>query len=224
VVGVTETKGESLIDIGEDKRVYIPFGAFKSLFGVKGGGIHREIVVKPLDGVPKSRVRNELLGAMRGIRKIHPLEDEDFSLNEASMIAKETAGITNVLNLVAMLIGGMAILVGGFGVANILFVSVKERIPIIGLQKALGAKRSFILWQFLFEAIALSLLGGFLGLTLVFLAAWGVRSFSSFEMILSLDNVIRGLWVSSVVGLVAGIAPAWSASKLLPVEAIRQAG
>jgi putative ABC transport system permease protein len=224
VIGVTETKGESLIDIGEDERIYIPFGAFKSLFGVNGGGIHREIVVKPMPGVPKSRVRNELLGAMRGIRKIHPLEDEDFSLNEASMIAKETAGITDILNLVAMLIGGMAILVGGFGVANILFVSVKERIPIIGLQKALGAKRSFILWQFLFEAIALSLLGGFLGLALVFLAAWGVRSFSGFEMILSLDNVIRGLWVSSVVGLVAGIAPAWSASKLLPVEAIRQAG
>ena len=224
VIGVTETKGESLIDIGEDERIYIPFGAFKSLFGVNGGGIHREIVVKPMPGVPKSRVRNELLGAMRGIRKIHPLEDEDFSLNEASMIAKETAGITDILNLVAMLIGGMAILVGGFGVANILFVSVKERVPIIGLQKALGAKRSFILWQFLFEAIALSLLGGFLGLALVFLAAWGVRSFSGFEMILSLDNVIRGIWVSSAVGLVAGIAPAWSASKLLPVEAIRQAG
>jgi putative ABC transport system permease protein len=224
VIGVTMAQGESLIDIGEDKRIYVPFGSFKSLFGIYGGGIHREIVVKPLPGVPRSRVKNELLGAMRGIRKIHPLEEEDFTLNEASMIAKETAGITNVLNLVALLIGGMAILVGGFGVANILFVSVKERIPVIGLQKALGAKRSFILWQFLFEAIALSLLGGLLGLFLVYLAALGVRSFSDFEMMLSVDNVIRGLWVSSLVGLIAGIAPAWSASKLLPVEAIRQGG
>jgi putative ABC transport system permease protein len=112
--------------------------------------------------------------------------------------------------------------VGGFGVANILFVSVKERIPVIGLQKALGAKRSFILWQFLFEAIALSMLGGLLGLLLVYLAALGVRSFSDFEMVLSFDNVVRGLWVSSAVGLIAGFAPAWSASKLLPVDAIRQ--
>lgn len=224
VIGVTVAQGESLIDIGEDRRIYLPFGAFKALFGVSGGGIHREIVVKPLPGVPRALVKNELLGAMRGIRKIHPLEEEDFTLNEASMIAKETAGITNVLNLVALLIGGMAILVGGFGVANILFVSVKERIPIIGLQKALGAKRSFILWQFLFEAIALSMLGGLLGLFLVYLAALGVRTFSEFEMNLSIDNVVRGLWVSSLVGLIAGIAPAWSASKLLPVEAIRQGG
>jgi putative ABC transport system permease protein len=162
------------------------------------------------------------MGAMRAIRKIQPLEEEDFTLNEASMIAKETAGITSILNLVALLIGGMAILVGGFGVANILFVSVKERIPVIGLQKALGAKRSFILWQFLFEAIALSMLGGLLGLLLVYLAALGVRSFSDFEMVLSFDNVVRGLWVSSAVGLIAGFAPAWSASKLLPVDAIRQ--
>jgi putative ABC transport system permease protein len=224
VIGVTVAQGESLIDIGEDQRIYVPFKSFKALFGVSGGGIHREIVVKPLPGVPRGRVKNELLGAMRGIRKIQPLEDEDFTLNEASMIARETAGITNVLNMVALLIGGMAILVGGFGVANILFVSVKERIPVIGLQKALGAKRSFILWQFLFEAIALSLLGGLLGLFLVYLAALGVRSFSDFEMMLSFDNVIRGLWVSSLVGLIAGIAPAWSASKLLPVEAIRQGG
>ncbi|NDA64286.1 MAG: FtsX-like permease family protein, partial [Chitinophagia bacterium] len=118
--------------------------------------------------------------------------------------------------------GGMAILVGGFGVANILFVSVKERVPQIGLQKALGAKRSFILWQFLFEAISLSMLGGLLGLLLVYFAALCVRSFSDFEMVLSFDNVISGLWVSSLVGLIAGIAPAWSASKLPPVEAIRQ--
>lgn len=224
VIGLTKTQGESLIDIGEDGRIYVPFGSFKALFGVNGSGIHREIVVKPKLGVPRARVKNELMGAMRGIRKIHPLEEEDFTLNEASMIAKETAGITNVLNLVALLIGGMAILVGGFGVANILFVSVKERIPQIGLQKALGAKRSFILWQFLFEAISLSMLGGLLGLLLVYLSALGVRSFSDFEMVLSFDNVVRGLWVSSLVGLIAGIAPAWSASKLPPVEAIRQGG
>jgi len=222
VIGQTKTQGESLIDIGEDGRIYIPFGSFKALFGVNGGGIHREILVKPISGVPRARVKNELMGAMRGIRKIHPLEEEDFTLNEASMIAKETAGITNILNLVALLIGGMAILVGGFGVANILFVSVKERVPQIGLQKALGAKRSFILWQFLFEAISLSMLGGLLGLLLVYFAALCVRSFSDFEMVLSFDNVISGLWVSSLVGLIAGIAPAWSASKLPPVEAIRQ--
>jgi putative ABC transport system permease protein len=222
VIGLTVAQGESLIDIGEDRRIYDPFGAFKALVGVGGGGIHREIVAKPLLGVPRARVKDELMGAMRAIRKIQPLEEEDFTLNEASMIAKETAGITSILNLVALLIGGMAILVGGFGVANILFVSVKERIPVIGLQKALGAKRSFILWQFLFEAIALSMLGGLLGLLLVYLAALGVRSFSDFEMVLSFDNVVRGLWVSSAVGLIAGFAPAWSASKLLPVDAIRQ--
>jgi putative ABC transport system permease protein len=110
-------------------------------------------------------------------------------------------------------------LVGGFGIANIMFVSVKERTNIIGIQKSLGAKNYFILFQFLFEAICLSLIGGAAGILLVFFMSF--VQLGSLELILSFNNIILGLGVSSIIGVVAGIVPATLAARLDPVEAIR---
>ena len=114
-----------------------------------------------------------------------------------------------------------SLLVGGFGIANIMFVSVKERTNLIGIQKALGAKNRFILFQFLFEAIILSLFGGLIGMFLVWLCAVGLSAALDFEFVLSFQNMMLGTGLAAFIGLVSGIIPAVSASKLDPVEAIR---
>ena len=119
-------------------------------------------------------------------------------------------------------IGGFSILVGGFGIANIMFVSVKERTKLIGIQKALGAKNNFILLQFLLESVILCIIGGILGLLLVFALTVTASSMTDFSIQLSIENVILGLSVSVIIGIISGIIPALSAARLDPVEAIRR--
>jgi len=140
-------------------------------------------------------------------------------LNRPEAIANAISGVFDVLGLAGWIIGGFSMLVGGFGIANIMFVSVKERTSIIGLQKSLGAKNYFILFQFLFESIFLSLIGGLSGLLLVWLLTF--IPFGSLNVVLSIKNIVLGLGVSSVIGLVAGIVPAAMAARLDPVIAIR---
>jgi putative ABC transport system permease protein len=128
-----------------------------------------------------------------------------------------------VIAMVGWIIGGFSLLVGGFGIANIMFVSVKERTAIIGIQKALGAKNYFILLQFLFEAVFLSLIGGIVGLVIVVLLVLIISNTTSFHLIITTQNVFLGIGVSAAIGLIAGIIPAFSASRLDPVEAMRTA-
>ena len=125
------------------------------------------------------------------------------------------------MNLVGWVIAGFSLLVGGFGIANIMFVSVKERTNLIGIQKSLGAKNKFILFQFLFEAIILCLIGGLIGLLLVWMIAVLVTNALDFEFVLSIGNVILGTGLAILIGLISGILPAIAASKLDPVEAIK---
>lgn len=140
-------------------------------------------------------------------------------MNRPEAVAKSLDPIFNVLSVAGWIIGGFSMLVGGFGIANIMFVSVKERTSIIGLQKSLGAKNYFVLFQFLFESIFLSLIGGLAGLFLVWLLT--LAPFGSLEVTLTVKNIILGLGVSSTIGLVAGIVPAAVAARLDPVIAIR---
>ncbi|MBT6764090.1 MAG: FtsX-like permease family protein, partial [Prolixibacteraceae bacterium] len=125
-----------------------------------------------------------------------------------------------VFNMAGWIIGGFSILVGGFGIANIMFVSVKERTKIIGIQKSIGAKKYFILLQFIFEAIVLSVIGGVVGLLLIFIGTQIVSYVSEFTIILTIGNIITGLLISSVIGFIAGFMPARSAAKLDPVVAM----
>jgi putative ABC transport system permease protein len=157
---------------------------------------------------------------MRNLRQLKPMEDNDFALNEVSLISNQFDQFFVVFNMAGWIIGGFSILVGGFGIANIMFVSVKERTKIIGIQKSLGAKRYFILLQFIFEAIVLSIIGGVLGLILIFIGTIIVRYVSDFEIVLTLGNIITGLMISSVIGFIAGLMPARSAARLDPVAAI----
>ena len=124
------------------------------------------------------------------------------------------------LNLAGFIIGGFAILVGGFGIANIMYVTVRERTKIIGIQKAIGARNVFILFEFLFEAITLSVLGGAVGLLLIFIGSLIANSMMDFKIVLGLNNIVLGLAISAGIGIIAGFAPAWRASRLNPVVAI----
>ncbi|HZY80388.1 MAG TPA: ABC transporter permease, partial [Cyclobacteriaceae bacterium] len=165
-------------------------------------------------------LENEAKGLIRARRGLRPGEKDNFALNRPEAIANAIGNLFDVVGIAGAIIGGFSILIGGFGIANIMFVSVKERTSIIGLQKSLGAKNYFILFQFLFEAILLSLIGGLAGLLLVYLLTLA-PIFGSMEVILSVKNTVIGLTTASVIGVISGIVPAAVAARMDPVAAIR---
>jgi putative ABC transport system permease protein len=179
------------------------------------------IVIKPVKGVDMPAFKADLSQKLRTIRGIKTSEMDNFFINVFSGLTDLIDGIISSMNIGGWIIAGFSLLVGGFGVANIMFVSVKERTNLIGIQKSLGAKNKFILFQFLFEAIILCVIGGFIGILMVWLIALGVTKLLDFEFILSFSNVCLGTGLAVAIGLVAGILPAISASRLDPVEAIR---
>jgi putative ABC transport system permease protein len=151
---------------------------------------------------------------------LKPSEEDSFALNQTSLINNQLDQLFAVLKIAGTLIGLFSIIVGGFGIANIMFVSVKERTHIIGVQKALGAKKYFILLQFLFESLMLSLAGGIIGLLIVFLGAAAISLSSDFAISLTLQNIMVGIVISSAIGLISGIFPAWQGARMNPVVAI----
>jgi len=218
VIGVIKRKGNDIFGNSPDKMVYVPAAFAKGLVDYRHIG--SSIIVKAKPNVSIDEMKDELTGIMRSIRKLKPSADDDFALNQTDVISKGFDKLFAVIGIVGWIIGGFSLLVGGFGIANIMFVSVKERTNQIGIQKALGAKNYFILLQFLFEAIFLSLMGGLVGLFLVLILTWIAGAFD-FSMVLSMKNIILGLSVSAVIGFISGFIPSWSASRLDPVEAMR---
>ena len=178
-------------------------------------------MVKAKPNVSNEALSSELTGLLRAAHRLKPGSDDDFDINETSMISNRFDQFFGLLAGIGWVIGGFSLLVGGFGIANIMFVSVRERTNIIGIQKSLGAKNYFILTQFLFEAIFLSLMGGISGLILVLLLSLGVTYGADFPMMLNEGNIILGLGVSSMIGLISGLMPALQASRLNPVDAMR---
>lgn len=224
VIAVIKREGQSFMGwSSKDYSVYIPYNSFRKLYQT-GTGVWNElestIGIKGHESdIGLVELENEIKGLLRSKRGLRPRSKDTFSINRPEAIANEISGVFDVLGLAGWVIGGFSILVGGFGIANIMFVSVKERTPIIGLQKSLGAKNFFILFQFLFEAVFLSLIGGLSGLFLVYLMT--LIPFGSLVVVLTLKNIVLGLGVSSIIGLVAGIVPAAMAARLDPVAAIR---
>ena len=225
VIGVMEKEGKKLLDTpSNDTNVLMPFGTFVKIYGLSttgmGGGPSPRIGVKGRDeDAGLLDLEYEMRGVMRNIRGLKPRQDDNFALNRPEMIAGEISKLFGVIGIVGGIIGSFAILVGGFGIANIMFVSVRERTNIIGIQKSLGAKNFFILFQFLFEAVFLCLIGGLAGLFLVWLVTLVPQD--ALPLGMSVGRVVLGLLISVAIGVIAGIVPAVMAANLDPVIAIR---
>lgn len=226
VIGVLEEQGEGFLGMpSSDEQMYVPYKNFLKLYytGKGRGGLDPTITIKGLDDdIGLVELESEIRGLMRSKRGLKPKEEDDFAINRPEAIANFIGATFDVIGVAGWIIGSFSILVGGFGIANIMFVSVRERTNIIGIQKSLGAKNYFILFQFLFESIFLSVLGGGIGIFLVYLLSF--IDLGSMNLVLSVQNVSIGLGVSAIIGMVSGIVPAAMAARLDPVIAIRTQG
>lgn len=220
VIGVYAKKGTDMFGTSMDKRVHIPVVYAMNMVDVRDRDQGQTINVKAKPDVDRDEFVAELEGIMRSLHRLKPMEENDFAINEVSLISTRFDAFFKVFNLAGWVIGGFSILVGGFGIANIMFVSVKERTKIIGIQKAIGAKKYFILLQFIFEAVVLSILGGIIGLFLIFIGTLIFSYVADMTISLTLSNIILGLTISGVIGVMAGFVPALSASRLDPVDAM----
>lgn len=221
VIGLFKKEGESLLNNSMDNVFLIPIKTAENFLRLNSNMVNSRIQVKAKDGIKVDLLENELKGIMRSIRKLRPNEEVNFAINKTTLLSKPLKSLFSVVSLGGWIIGLFAILVGGFGIANIMFVSVKERTQQIGIQKSLGAKNYFILIEFLVEAVVLCLVGGTIGLLAVFFITLGVKHYMDLNLFLSSQNIITGILVSVSIGIVSGFIPAYSASNLDPVEAIR---
>jgi putative ABC transport system permease protein len=221
VIGVFKKEGKGGIsDSGMDEETLVPLNFGMTFINMKNMFLNATLMIKAKEGVPLQELSDETTMILRASRKLRPNETDDFALNKASLISQSFDGVFAGINIGGWVIGGFAILVGGFGIANIMFVSVKERTNIIGIQKALGAKKFFILQQFLVESMLLSVIGGLLGILMIFIATLIINYLYDLNMYLTVANMFLAVFISGIIGVVAGYAPANTAAKMNPVEAI----
>jgi putative ABC transport system permease protein len=221
VIGVLKKQGASTFGDSKDTSVFLPVNFLRQLYGDNNDAMTPVILIKPDKGVDMDAYKAEVSQKLRNFRGLKAGEIDDFFINVLSGFTNLIDGIIGQMNVVGWVISGFSLLVGGFGIANIMFVSVKERTNLIGIQKSLGAKNRFILFQFLFEAVILSVIGGVFGLIFVWIISVIVTKVLDFEFVLGMGNVFLGTGLAALIGLISGILPAISASKLDPVEAIR---
>jgi putative ABC transport system permease protein len=221
VVGVFEKEGNSFVaGGGSDKVVMVPIDFLSTFVDLRDDRNNPSIWIRAASNIPASQFKEEVRGTMRAIRRLKPKDKDNFSLNQSSILDSASKSIFGIINFAGGFIGILAVIVGAFGIANIMFVSVKERTNIIGIQKALGAKKYYIVLEVLYESVLLSMIGGIIGLILVFLGTVILRNSFDFEIYLTLGNIILGIVISTVVGIIAGLFPAMMAARLDPVKAI----
>ncbi|HNP49982.1 MAG TPA: ABC transporter permease, partial [Bacteroidia bacterium] len=164
IIGVVKKEGSSMVGNSSDNQIIVPVNFARNLVNLRSDNVDPYFMVKASPGISTVELRDDIRGDMRSIRKLKPREEDDFALNETSLLSNSLKDMFHVLTIVGWILGGLSILVGGFSIANIMFVSVRERTSIIGVQKSLGSKNYFILLQFLVEAVVLCIFGGMIGL------------------------------------------------------------
>lgn len=221
VIGVLKKFGSSIFDSPDDK-AYVPANFVRRFRNGGADGIPGAVIIKPVKGVDMGAFEGILKQKFRFYRGLKAGEPDNFFVNKMSGFTDAIDSVIGTMNVMGWIISGFSLLVGGFGIANIMFVSVKERTNLIGIQKSLGAKNRFILFQFLFEAVVLAVIGGIIGLILVWIVSIIATTFTGdFKFVLSAANMFLGFILSTIIGLISGVIPAISASRLDPVEAIR---
>ncbi len=223
VVGFLESEGENMFNfLNFDEVIWIPYTSVKKFVNTRDeNSTGKMLVIKAIDPDNLQDLKGEITGIMRAARRLKPVEGDNFALNELSMLSQVLDSVFKVLNIAGFMIGIFALIVGMVSVANIMFVSVKERTNIIGIKKALGAQRKVILMEFLIESVILCIIGGVIGLILVFVVLKLISMAIPFEMSMSFNNMLVGVVTSVIVGIISGVIPAMQASALDPVEAIR---
>jgi len=221
IIGVFKKEGNNMFGGGMDNTVLLPINFSRDFINLNSENIYTGIGVKAAKDVSLDELNDELRGIMRSVRRLRPTQEDNFALNKISLVSQSFNQMFMTIDIAGLIIGGFAILVGAFGIANIMFVSVKEQTKIIGITKALGAKNRIILMQFLFEAVILSMLGGVLGLILIYICTvYADVYIQDMTFLLTTKNISMGLIISIVVGIVSGFTPARSAAKLDPVVAM----
>jgi len=222
VLGVVRKEGNNAINTSLDEVILLPVNWLRKVKGQSFEDFYPLLMAKPRGKIPFEEFKAELRGKMRSIRRLSPRQEDNFALNQLSFLANQLQATFATIGIIGWIIGGFSLLVGGFGIANIMFVSVYERTPQIGVQMALGSRRSFVILQFLLESVVLSLLGGMMGLIAVGLLVAVLNAVMDLGLVLMWHNMFNGAAISSFIGLVAGIWPALRAGRMDPVEAMRQ--
>jgi putative ABC transport system permease protein len=221
VVGVMKKVGQNMAGFDFDKGIIYPYFAAASVIDVTSLNSDPMLIIKAADGNNIDEVKYEVQGALRRVRKVKPGQPDDFAINQLSQVSERLDLLFASINMIGSVIGAFSLVVGAFGIANIMFVTVKERTKTIGLKKAIGAKPAVILTEFLAEAVTLCIAGGIIGIIIVLLLSLVLTYALDFPVTLSMQNFAIGIGISAIVGILAGYIPARAASRLDPVVAIR---
>lgn len=222
VIGIIKKEGQGgLLGMNNDNTVQLPYLFVDKVTTIDPWTSGPEIQVKAQDGVSLDDLKLDIMQHMRAVHKLRPKQDDDFSINQLSILTQGFNDMFTMLNMIGWVIGFFALIVGGFGIANIMYVSVTERTNIIGVKKALGAKKNYILMEFLLESIMLCIFGGLVGLVIIALITGPISTASGMSFALSAKNAMIGISISMIIGLISGYLPAKQAAELDPVEAIR---
>ena len=224
VIGVLKKSGDDLLDIADfDEAVFVGYPHAKTLVNLKSSQNYGTLIgIKAKEGVHLADLKDEIKGVVRASHRLKPRAEEDFSLNQMSLIVAVFDNIFTGLNVLGFVIGIFSFLIGGVSVANIMFVSVKERTGLIGVKKALGARRNIILLEFLIESVILCIMGGIIGLFFVQIVTMALSAIMDFDMYLDFGNILLGVGASIFIGIISGFIPALQASRMDPVEAMRK--
>lgn len=220
IVGVIKKQGQTFVGgFNYDQCMIVPYRYFASVYNPDNSNPFIMVQGKP--NIASRALQDELTGVMRQIRRLSPQQEDNFSCNDVAMFSEQVEGFFGQVSAGGWAIAGLSLIVGAFGVANIMFVTVRERTSQIGLKKALGAKRRTILTEFLLESAFLCVVGGLIGLGLVWVLSVILSSILPFPIYIAPNIIILALSICIILGIISGIIPASIAAKMDPVVAIR---